>query len=185
MGRLILNVLLSFAQFEREIIAERTRDKIAATRRKGKWAGRPAAAGLRRGPARRPPAGQRRRGRARPCHLRAVPGAPGAAAGGAGVGAARLGQQVLADQEGPAAAAAGRSPRPACTACLTNVAYVGRVRYKDEVHPGEQPPLVDAGAFQRVGQVLARNGPTLGPPAPTGRGRCSRGCCTVGRAAAP
>ena len=36
MGRLILNVLLSFAQFEREIISERTRDKIAMTRRKGK-----------------------------------------------------------------------------------------------------------------------------------------------------
>src|SRR5690554_6180685 len=39
MGRLMLNVLLSFAQFEREIISERTRDKIAAARRKGKWAG--------------------------------------------------------------------------------------------------------------------------------------------------
>src|SRR6202166_2741867 len=39
MGRLILNVLLSFAQFEREIISERTRDKIAATRRRGKWSG--------------------------------------------------------------------------------------------------------------------------------------------------
>jgi len=39
MGRLVLNVLLSFAQFEREMISERTRDKIAATRRKGKWAG--------------------------------------------------------------------------------------------------------------------------------------------------
>src|SRR6476660_7379770 len=39
MGRLVLNVLLSFAQFEREIISERTRDKIAATRRKGKWTG--------------------------------------------------------------------------------------------------------------------------------------------------
>src|SRR6185312_12463574 len=39
MGRLVLNVLLSFAQFEREIISERTRDKIATTRRKGKWAG--------------------------------------------------------------------------------------------------------------------------------------------------
>src|SRR5687767_1039991 len=39
MGRLTLNVLLSFAQFEREIIGERTRDKIAAARRKGKWAG--------------------------------------------------------------------------------------------------------------------------------------------------
>jgi len=41
MGRLMLNVLLSFAQFEREIISERTRDKIAATRRKGKWTGGP------------------------------------------------------------------------------------------------------------------------------------------------
>ena len=39
MGRLVLNVLLSFAQFEREIIGERIRDKIAAQRRKGKWAG--------------------------------------------------------------------------------------------------------------------------------------------------
>ena len=39
MGRLILNVLLSFAQFEREVIGERIRDKIAAQRRKGKWAG--------------------------------------------------------------------------------------------------------------------------------------------------
>src|SRR5262249_46256909 len=37
-GRLVLNVLLSFAQFERELIAERTRDKMAA-RRKGKWGG--------------------------------------------------------------------------------------------------------------------------------------------------
>jgi site-specific DNA recombinase len=39
MGRLMLNVLLSFAQFERELVSERTRDKIAAARRKGKWAG--------------------------------------------------------------------------------------------------------------------------------------------------
>jgi site-specific DNA recombinase len=39
MGRLILNVLLSFAQFEREMIAERIRDKVAAARRKGKWTG--------------------------------------------------------------------------------------------------------------------------------------------------
>ena len=39
MGRLILNVLLSFAQFEREIIGERIRDKKAATAKKGKWIG--------------------------------------------------------------------------------------------------------------------------------------------------
>jgi len=38
-GRLMLNVLLSFAQYEREIISERTRDKIAAARRRGKWSG--------------------------------------------------------------------------------------------------------------------------------------------------
>ena len=40
-GRLMLNVLMSFAQFEREIIAERTSDKMCAARRKGKWCGGP------------------------------------------------------------------------------------------------------------------------------------------------
>ena len=39
LGRLTLNILLSFAQFEREIIAERTRDKMWAARKKGKWIG--------------------------------------------------------------------------------------------------------------------------------------------------
>jgi DNA invertase Pin-like site-specific DNA recombinase len=37
MGRLTLNVLLSFAQFEREVIGERIRDKIAASKKKGMW----------------------------------------------------------------------------------------------------------------------------------------------------
>jgi len=36
-GRLPLNVLLSFAQFEREVIGERVRDKIAASKKKGMW----------------------------------------------------------------------------------------------------------------------------------------------------
>ena len=39
MGRLTLNVLLSFAQFEREVIGERIRDKIAASRKRGMWMG--------------------------------------------------------------------------------------------------------------------------------------------------
>jgi site-specific DNA recombinase len=39
MGRLALNVLLSFAQFEREVAGERIRDKFAASRRKGMWMG--------------------------------------------------------------------------------------------------------------------------------------------------
>ena len=41
MGRLTLNMLMSFAEFEREMIAERTRDKMAAARRRGKWTGGP------------------------------------------------------------------------------------------------------------------------------------------------
>ena len=56
MGRLTLNILLSFAQFEREIIGERIRDKIAAQRRKGKWTGGDSSPGLRRGPLRPQPA---------------------------------------------------------------------------------------------------------------------------------
>ncbi len=39
MGRLTLNILLSFAQFEREIISERTKDKMGAARKKGRWVG--------------------------------------------------------------------------------------------------------------------------------------------------
>src|SRR3954462_7359356 len=41
MGRLTLNVLLSFAQFEREVTGERIRDKIAASKKKGLWVGGP------------------------------------------------------------------------------------------------------------------------------------------------
>jgi site-specific DNA recombinase len=39
LGRLTLNILLSFAQFEKELVSERTRDKMSAARRKGKWVG--------------------------------------------------------------------------------------------------------------------------------------------------
>ncbi|AMJ63659.1 resolvase [Bosea sp. PAMC 26642] len=47
MGRLTLNVLLSFAQFEREVIGERVRDKIAASKTKGLWVGGPIPLGYR------------------------------------------------------------------------------------------------------------------------------------------
>jgi DNA invertase Pin-like site-specific DNA recombinase len=46
MGRLTLNVLLSFAQFEREVTGERIRDKIAASKKKGMWMGGNVPAGL-------------------------------------------------------------------------------------------------------------------------------------------
>ena len=78
MGRLTLNVLLSFAQFEREVTGERIRDKIAASKKKGMWMGGYLAARLRR---ERPEAGrQRGRSRDRPLYLpslsRIVFGAP-------------------------------------------------------------------------------------------------------------
>src|SRR6202048_1033575 len=47
MGRLTLNVLLSFAQFEREVIGERVRDTIGASKRKGIWVGGPVSLGYR------------------------------------------------------------------------------------------------------------------------------------------
>jgi site-specific DNA recombinase len=49
MGRLTLNVLLSFAQFEREVTSERIRDKVAASKRKGIWMGGPVPIGYRLG----------------------------------------------------------------------------------------------------------------------------------------
>ncbi len=76
MGRLTLNVLLSFAQFEREVTGERIRDKIAASKAKGMWMGGNLPAGLRRGDRRRHgPGGQRGRGGAGPPHLPTLPGA--------------------------------------------------------------------------------------------------------------
>ena len=67
MGRLTLNVLLSFAQFEREVTSERIRDKIAASKRKGLWVGGMVAARL----SRQGPEDHRRggRGQGRPPHL--------------------------------------------------------------------------------------------------------------------
>ena len=74
MGRLTLNVLLSFAQFEREVTGERIRDKIAASKRKGMWMGGNLPLGLR--PAnRRPtgPGGEPRRSRDRAGDLPGLP----------------------------------------------------------------------------------------------------------------
>jgi site-specific DNA recombinase len=163
MGRLVLNVLLSFAQFEREIIGERTRDKIAATRRKGKWAGgHPvlgydiAADGFRLvvNPA------EAERVRAifalylehgsllpvveeldrRGWTTKRWRTRKGAERGGNGL--TRTGLYNL----------------------LTNVLYAGRVRYKSEVHAGEHPAIVDPGVFRQVQETLRRNGRAGGGP---------------------
>src|SRR5262249_17440596 len=42
---------------------------------------------------------------------------------------------------------------------LTNVTYIGRVRYRNEIHPGEQPAIVDLKIWQEVQALLVHNGP--------------------------
>ena len=119
MGRLTLNILLSFAQFEREIISERTRDKIAAARRKGKFAGGKPLLGydLPSTPAgpklivNEDEANQVRR------DLRAVSAAPGPDPGGEGAGEPGVDQQEMDHPQGRRARAAGPSTRTRSTSC--------------------------------------------------------------------
>jgi site-specific DNA recombinase len=74
-GRLTLNVLLSFAQFEREMIAERTRDKMAAARRRGKWTGGRPPLGYEVAAGGRPAGGEPREHPSSADHLFELPGA--------------------------------------------------------------------------------------------------------------
>jgi site-specific DNA recombinase len=163
MGRLVLNVLLSFAQFEREIISERTRDKIAATRRKGKWAGGHPLLGYDVDPA-----GYKltvnavEAERVRQIfalyleHESLLPVVEELAR------RKWVGKQWKT-RKGPER---GGQPftRTSLYRLLTNVVYAGKVRYKAEVHDGEHPAIVDPGVFQRAQAILTRNGSTGGAP---------------------
>jgi site-specific DNA recombinase len=158
MGRLVLNVLLSFAQFEREIISERTRDKIAATRRKGKWTGGSPILGY----------------DVDPNGTRLVVNAEEAERVRA-IFALYLEQQALVpvveELERRAwvnkcwLTRAGhrrgglRFTKTNLHRLLTNVCYAGQVRYKTEVHAGEHAAIVDPATFERVQAILRRNGP--------------------------
>ena len=163
MGRLTLNILLSFAQFEREIISERTRDKIAAARRKGKFAGG------------RPVLGY---------DLLSSPAGPKLLVNDAEANQVRtifelyLKHQALIptvrelDERGWTTKAwdtkdgrrIGGRPfdKNLLYHLLTNVVYLGKVRYHEEVHPGEHAAIVDEQIWQRVQAVLGRNGRTGG-----------------------
>jgi site-specific DNA recombinase len=187
MGRLILNVLLSFAQFEREIIAERTRDKIAATRRKGKWASGNPLLGF----------GVDPRGSkllvntAEAEIVRAI-------------FALYLEHEALLpvvrelEQRGwvhkrwqtrKGHVRDGLAfTKTSLHRLLRNVAYTGKVRYKDEVHDGEHPALVDPVVFQRVQGLLRRNGNTGGAPIRNQFGALLKGlirCVPCGSAMTP
>ena len=162
MGRLVLNVLLSFAQFEREIISERTRDKIAATRRKGKWAGGHPVLGYDIDPkgyrlAVNPAEAERVRQIFTLYleHGSLLPVVEELATRG-------WTTKRWHTKRGPAR---GRAfDRTNLYNLLTNPLYVGKVKYKDETHDGEHPAIVDPGVFQQVQEALRRNGRTGGAP---------------------
>jgi site-specific DNA recombinase len=157
MGRLILNVLLSFAQFEREIISERTRDKIAAARRKGKWSGGHPLLGYDVDP-----------------HTRKLLVNEAEAVRVREIFQLYLEHQalmpVLAELERrdwrnkrwltrKGQARGGRPfSKPRLYELLRNVVYVGQVRYKQEVHPGEHAAIVDPVLWQQVQDLLSAHG---------------------------
>lgn len=163
MGRLMLNVLLSFAQFEREIISERTRDKIAAARRKGKFAGGRPVLGY---DILSSPAGSKllvndeeaRQIRAIfEMYLKHQALMPTVRE------LRKLGWTTKLWQSKAGRAIGGKPlDKNMLYHLLTNVIYTGKVKHHEEVYEGEHPAIVDEQIWQRVQALLSRNGRTGG-----------------------
>jgi site-specific DNA recombinase len=149
MGRLMLNILLSFAQFEREIIGERTRDKIAAARRKGKWIGGQPLLGYDVDPAtHKLVVNDKEADRVRFIFelyqkeqalqpvLRELQ---------------RRGWRTKQWQTRKGQWLGGQPfTRTNLRRLLRNPTYIGQVRYKDERHPGEHPAIIHEALWQAV-----------------------------------
>ncbi|MBX3435690.1 MAG: recombinase family protein [Pirellulales bacterium] len=171
MGRLMLNVLLSFAQFERELISERTRDKMSAARKKGKWAGGPPLLGydvIHQKLVIHPAEAQQVRGlfelyRERQSLLEV---------------ARILNERGWTTKTWVTRKGAVRQGRPFTKsnvyALLRNVVYNGQVRHRDEVYAGEHPPIIDRTTFEAVQDLLQQHGRA----GPTGAARDGGGVLT-------
>jgi site-specific DNA recombinase len=187
MGRLVLNVLLSFAQFEREIIGERTRDKMAAARRKGKRCGGMAILGYDVDPQN----GKLVVNDEEAALVRAIYGLY-----------LRHETLVLVVRElsrrgwankrwvtRKGRARGGRAfTKSTLHKLLTNVTYVGKVRYKRELHAGEQAAVVDELLWQAVQERLRQHARTKGAMARNRYGALLKGllhCVGCGRRMSP
>ncbi len=156
MGRLVLHILLSFAQFERELIAERTRDKIAATRRKGKWCGGLPLLGYDV----EPKTSRLLVNKAEAARVRAIFALYREHQALRPVlrELERRGWRTKRWRTRQGRLRGGRRyTRNHLRQLLGNVLYTGQVRYKQEVHPGEHPALVDPALWQEVQALLRRN----------------------------
>ncbi len=161
MGRLMLNVLLSFAQFEREIISERTRDKIAAARRKGKWSGGTPILGYDVDPrGRRLMVNENEAAQVRAIfelyleHQSLIPVVK------------ELDARGWASKRWITKRGREKGGKPltknSLFKLLTNVLYIGKVAYQGELYEGEHAGIVNADIFHRVQRLLKRNGTSGG-----------------------
>ena len=169
MGRLTLNVLLSFAQFEREVIGERIRDKIAASKRKGMWMG-----GV-------PPLGYRVEDRKLLVIDSEAEIVRSIFRRYAELGSVRLLKQEL-DARGIKSkswtSASGRLiggksiSRGALYLMLQNRTYLGEIVHKGQSHPGEHTPS----SISRYGMPFILSSPTILPSAAPAHELASRAC---------
>ena len=156
LGRLTLNVLLSFAQFEREIISERTRDKIFAARRKGKWTGG------------HPTLGYDLDGGGGRLNVNEIEAHQVRAIFHIFNQKRRLIETLEEiDKRGWKTKSwttrdgtlYGGNPfnRHTLEYLLSNPIHIGKVRLKGELHAGEHPAIVDTGVWQRANALLAES----------------------------
>ncbi len=151
MGRLTLNVLLSFAQFEREVTGERIRDKIAASKKKGMWMGGVVPLGYRV---------EDRELRIVEDHAEIVRSLFRRYLEAGSV--VRLNQQLDAESfripiriDGTGrSTGSGLLSRGHIYKILSNPTYVGRVAHKGQVHEGQHPPIVTQDLWDEVQQGL-------------------------------
>jgi site-specific DNA recombinase len=149
MGRLTLNVLLSFAQFEREVTSERIRDKIAASKRKGIWVGGnlPLGYEMRDG---KVAVVEEEAEQVKFIYRRYLE------LGSVNELVRDLGQRNIKTKFKKLSTGTTRGGIPfgrgALYYLLSNHFYIGEVKYKNEILPGEQPPILDRALFEAVRQ---------------------------------
>ncbi len=151
MGRLTLNVLLSFAQFEREVTAERIRDKISASKKKGYWMGGFTPLGYAAHPD-----PQTRSLVIRPEEAEIVRALfelydELGCARLVEAEAARRGYRTKVRTQRDGKTTGGQPLRCGhIHFLLRNPVYVGRIRHKADIHEGLHPPLIDLELWERV-----------------------------------
>ena len=158
LGRLTLNILLSFAQFEREMIAERTRDKMSAARRKGKWVGGNPVLGYDV----HPDGGALVVNAEEATRVRAIFGMY-LEHGSLLPVVSELNRRgwTLKRWTTRDSKVVGGKPftRSRLHLLLTNVIYTGQVRHRGEIFPGEHDAIVDRETWEKVHAQLKANAP--------------------------